>query len=313
MLKLRVASKAPLTDQIVSLKLESVSGEPLPEVAAGAHINLHLGTGLSRQYSICNPGTSTQYYELAVLIETESRGGSKAVAALEFDDVIEADEPQNHFGLKTASNHRLFAAGIGITPMLAMARELNARGSQFDLLYRARSPERAAFYSQLQQCDFSEACRFSLSSDGGLDLASELANPQADEQLYVCGPQRFIDALLEAAKETGWRTDQINREYFNATVLEVEEGDQPFTVKLKSTGDEYLVPVDQTIAEVLENAGVFVPLSCESGVCGTCLVDVVSGEPDHRDLYQSEEEQASNRQMTVCCSRSKTPVIEIDL
>jgi vanillate monooxygenase ferredoxin subunit len=313
MLKLRVASKAPLTDQIVSLKLESVSGEPLPEVAAGAHINLHLGTGLSRKYSICNPGTSTQYYELAVLIETESRGGSKAVAALEFDDVIEADEPQNHFGLKTASNHRLFAAGIGITPMLAMARELNARGSQFDLLYRAKSPERAAFYSQLQQCDFSEACRFSLSSDGGLDLASELANPQADEQLYVCGPQRFIDALLEAAKETGWRTDQINREYFNATVLEVEEGDQPFTVKLKSTGDEYLVPVDQTIAEVLENAGVFVPLSCESGVCGTCLVDVVSGEPDHRDLYQSEEEQASNRQMTVCCSRSKTPVIEIDL
>ncbi|NRP36068.1 Phthalate dioxygenase reductase [Marinobacterium sp. xm-d-579] len=313
MLKLRVASKAPLTDQIVSLKLESVSGEPLPEVAAGAHINLHLGTGLSRQYSICNPGTSTQYYELAVLIETESRGGSKAVAALEFDDVIEADEPQNHFGLKTASNHRLFAAGIGITPMLAMARELNARGSQFDLLYRAKSPERAAFYSQLQQCDFSEACRFSFSSDGGLDLASELANPQADEQLYVCGPQRFIDALLEAAKETGWRTDQINREYFNATVLEVEEGDQPFTVKLKSTGDEYLVPVDQTIAEVLENAGVFVPLSCESGVCGTCLVDVVSGEPDHRDLYQSEEEQASNRQMTVCCSRSKTPLIEIDL
>ncbi|NRP58988.1 PDR/VanB family oxidoreductase [Marinobacterium sp. xm-d-564] len=313
MLKLRVASKAPLTDQIVSLTLESASGEPLPEVAAGAHINLHLGTGLSRQYSICNPGTSTQYYELAVLIETESRGGSKAVAALEFDDVIEADEPQNHFGLKTASNHRLFAAGIGITPMLAMARELNARGSQFDLLYRAKSPERAAFYSQLQQCDFSEACRFSFSSDGGLDLASELANPQADEQLYVCGPQRFIDALLEAAKETGWRTDQINREYFNATVLEVEEGDQPFTVKLKSTGDEYLVPVDQTIAEVLENAGVFVPLSCESGVCGTCLVDVVSGEPDHRDLYQSEEEQASNRQMTVCCSRSKTPVIEIDL
>ena len=313
MLKLRVASKAPLTDQIVSLKLESVSGEPLPEVAAGAHINLHLGTGLSRQYSICNPGTSTQYYELAVFIETESRGGSKAVAALEVGDIIEADESQNHFGLKTASNHRLFAAGIGITPMLAMARELHARGSQFDLLYRAKSPERAAFYSQLQQCDFSEACRFSLSSDGGLDLAAELANPQADEQLYVCGPQRFIDALLDAAKEAGWRTDQINREYFNATVPEVEEGDQPFTVKLKSTGDEYLVPVDQTIAEVLEDAGVFVPLSCESGVCGTCLVDVVSGEPDHRDLYQSEEEQASNRQITLCCSRSKTPVIEIDL
>jgi vanillate O-demethylase ferredoxin subunit len=313
MLNLRVASKAPLTDQIVSLKLDSASGNSLPEVGAGAHINLHLGTGLSRQYSICNPGTSTQYYELAVLIETESRGGSKAVAALEVGDVIEADEPQNHFGLKTASNHRLFAAGIGITPMLAMARELNARGSQFDLLYRAKSPDRAAFYSQLQQCDFSAACRFSFSSDGGLDLAAEVATPQADEQLYVCGPQRFIDALIDAAKEAGWRTDQINRECFNAAVPEVEEGDQPFTVKLNSTGDEYLVPVDQTIAEVLENAGVFVPLSCESGVCGTCLVDVVSGEPDHRDLYQSEEEQASNRQITVCCSRSKTPVIEIDL
>ena len=313
MLKMRVASKVPHTDQIVGLKLESASDEALPEISAGAHINLHLGKGLSRQYSICNPGTSTKYYELAVLIETESRGGSKAVAALEVGDLVEADEPQNHFGLKTASNHRLFAAGIGITPMLAMARELNARGSQFDLLYRAKSPEKAAFYSQLQQCDFSGNCRFSFSSDGGLDLVGELSNPQADEQLYVCGPQRFINALLDAAKDAGWRSDQVNREYFNAAVPEVEEGDNPFTVKLKSTGDEYQIPVDQTIAEVLEEAGVFVPLSCESGVCGTCLVDVVSGEPDHRDLYQSEEEQASNRQMTVCCSRSKTPLIEIDL
>ena len=313
MLTLRVASKVSLTSQILGITLESVSGDALPAIEAGAHINLHLGKGLSRQYSLCNPGTSNQYYELAVLVEAESRGGSKAVAALEVGDIIEADEPLNHFGLKTASNHRLFAAGIGITPMLAMARELNARGSQFDLLYRAKSPEKAAFYSDLQQCEFSDSCRFSFSSVGALDMSAELANPQADEQLYVCGPQRFIDALLDEAKEAGWRQDQLNREYFNAAVPESEEGDQPFTVKLKSTGDEYLIPVDQTIAEVLEEAGVFVPLSCESGVCGTCLVDVVSGEPDHRDLYQSEEEQASNRQMTVCCSRSQSAMIEIDL
>ena len=313
MLTLRVASKVSLTSQILGITLESVSDDILPAIEAGAHINLHLGKGLSRQYSLCNPGSSNQYYELAVLVEAESRGGSKAVAALEVGDIIEADEPLNHFGLKTASNHRLFAAGIGITPMLAMARELHARGSQFDLLYRAKSPERAAFYSDLQQCDFTDSCRFSFSNEGALDMSAELANPQADEQLYVCGPQRFIDALLDAAKEAGWRQDQLNREYFNAAVPEVVEGDQPFTVKLKSTGDEYLIPVDQTIAEVLEEAGVFVPLSCESGVCGTCLVDVVSGEPDHRDLYQSEEEQASNRQMTVCCSRSNSAMIEIDL
>ena len=313
MLTLRVADKVPLTSQILGIKLESASGEVLPAIEAGAHINLHLGKGLSRQYSLCNPGTENPFYELAVLIEADSRGGSKAVAGLEVGDIIEADTPLNHFGLNTASHHRLFAAGIGITPMLAMARELNARGSRFDLLYRAKSPEKAAFYSDLQQCDFSDACRFSFSSEGALDMAAELANPHPDEQLYVCGPQRFIDALLDAAKAAGWRTDQLNREYFNAAVPEVEEGDKPFTVKLKSTGDEYLIPVDQTIAEVLEEAGVFVPLSCESGVCGTCLVDVVSGEPDHRDLYQSEEEQASNRQMTLCCSRSKSSIIEIDL
>lgn len=313
MLSLRVATKVSLTSQILGITLESASGDALPAIEAGAHINLHLGKGLSRQYSLCNPGSSNRYYELAVLIEAESRGGSKAVAALEVGDIIEADEPLNHFGLNTASNHRLFAAGIGITPMLSMARELKARGSQFDLLYRAKSPEKAAFFSDLQRCDFSDACRFSFSSESALDMAFELANPQADEQLYVCGPQRFIDALLDEAKKAGWRADQLNREYFNAATPEVEEGDQPFTVKLKSTGDEYLIPVDKTIAEVLEEAGVFVPLSCESGVCGTCLVDVVSGEPDHRDLYQSEEEQASNRQMTVCCSRSKSALIEIDL
>lgn len=313
MLKLRVASKSALTDQIINLKLESALGEALPVVTAGAHVNLHLGAGLSRQYSICNPKTSSTHYELAVLIESQSRGGSKAVDALQVGDLVDADEPQNHFGLKTASHHRLFAAGIGITPMLAMARELNDRGSQFDLLYRAKSADKAAFYQQLQQSDFSDACHFSFSSEGNLDLDTSLANPHPDEQLYVCGPQRFIDAVLDSAKAAGWRSDQLNREYFNAAVPEAEEGDRPFTVKLRSTGDEYLIPVDQTIAEVLEEAGVFVPLSCESGVCGTCLVDVVSGEPDHRDLYQSEEEQASNRQMTVCCSRSKSAMIEIDL
>lgn len=310
MLKLRVASKAQLTDQIVGLKLESADGSVLPGFGGGAHLNLHLGKGLSRQYSLCNPAESPAAYELAVLIESESRGGSKAVAALAVGDLVESDEPQNHFGLKTASNHRLFAAGIGITPMLAMARELEGRGSKFDLLYRAKSSDKAAFYSDLTGSDFTQ---FSFSSEGTLDLADKVAAPGADEQLYVCGPQRFIDAVLEAAKEAGWRSDQLNREYFNAAVPESEDGDKPFTVKLKSTGDEYQIPVDQTISQVLEDAGVFVPLSCESGVCGTCLVDVISGEPDHRDLYMSDEEHAANLQITVCCSRSKTPLLEIDL
>ena len=310
MLKLRVASKTQLTDQIVGLKLESSDGSVLPGFGGGAHLNLHLGTGLSRQYSLCNPSKNPDVYELAVLIESESRGGSKAVAALAVGDLVESDEPQNHFGLKTASNHRLFAAGIGITPMLAMARELEGRGSKFDLLYRAKSSDKAAFYLELNGSDF---VQFSFSSEGALDFADKVAAPSADEQLYVCGPQRFIDAVLEAAKEAGWRSDQLNREYFNAAVPESEDGDKPFTVKLKSTGDEYQIPVDQTISQVLEDAGVFVPLSCESGVCGTCLVDVISGEPDHRDLYMSDEEHAANRQITVCCSRSKTPLLEIDL
>ena len=310
MLKLRVASKTQLTNQIVGLKQESADGAALPGFGGGAHLNLHLGIGLSRQYSLCNPSKNPDVYELAVLIESESRGGSKAVAALAVGDLVESDEPQNHFGLKTASNHRLFAAGIGITPMLAMARELEGRGSKFDLLYRAKSSDKAAFYSDLIGSDFTQ---FSFSSEGTLDLADKVAAPGADEQLYVCGPQRFIDAVLEAAKEAGWRSDQLNREYFNAAVPESEDGDKPFTVKLKSTGDEYQIPVDQTISQVLEDAGVFVPLSCESGVCGTCLVDVISGEPDHRDLYMSDEEHAANRQITVCCSRSKTPFLEIDL
>ncbi len=310
MLKLRVASKTQLTDQIVGLKLESADGSVLPGFGGGAHLNLHLGKGLSRQYSLCNPSESPTAYELAVLIESESRGGSKAVAALAVGDLVESDEPQNHFGLKTASNHRLFAAGIGITPMLAMVRELEGRGSKFDLLYRAKSSDKAAFYSDLTGSDFTQ---FSFSSKGTLDLADKVAAPGADEQLYVCGPQRFIDAVLEAAKEAGWRSDQLNREYFNAAVPESEDGDKPFTVKLKSTGYEYQIPVDQTISQVLEDAGVFVPLSCESGVCGTCLVDVISGEPDHRDLYMSDDEHAANRQITVCCSRSKTPILEIDI
>ena len=73
------------------------------------------------------------------------------------------------------------------------------------------------------------------------------------------------------------------------------------------------VEKDKTVVQALAEAGVVVQTSCEQGVCGTCLTRVLEGEPDHRDMYLTPEEQAVNDQFLPCCSRAKSPLLMLDL
>lgn len=309
-MKLRVKAKYPLTETIVGVDLEAVEGA-LPGFTAGAHIDLQLGEGLCRQYSLCNPAQQPQLYQLAVLIDPNSRGGSIAVAQLKVGDLLEASEPKNHFALQPASRYRLFAAGIGITPIWAMANQLNASGGDYRLYYRTRNAAQTAYLNELSAPEFAGRVEHSYSSEGAMAFDRMLADPGSDERLYVCGPQRFIDELLERAVAAGWRSDQLHREYFNAEIDTSATG--RFRVRVAATGDEYEVPEDLSIAEVLEQAGHYVPLSCSEGVCGTCMVPVLEGTPDHRDFYMTDDEHAANDMITLCCSRSKSDLLVVDI
>ncbi len=301
---------------VLGLELVAADGAPLPPFEAGAHIDLHLPNGLIRQYSLCNDPRERHRYRIAVLRDAASRGGSQAVhELLRIGQRLSISAPRNLFALnEQAPRSLLLAGGIGITPLLSMAWRLHAIGADFALHQCVRSTKLAAFAERLASAPF--AARTHLHCDDGaseqkLDLPALLAAEPASSQLYVCGPNGFMEYVLDSARALGWAEDRLHREYFAAP--EAESGGGAFTLRIASSGLELQVPEDRTALEVLEDAGFDIPVSCGQGICGTCLTRVVDGQPEHRDLFLSDEEKARNDQFTPCCSRSRSACLVVDL
>ena len=316
-LKVRVAAKSVEARDICSFELVSVDGKPLPAFSAGSHVDVAVPGGLTRQYSLCNDPTESHRYQIAVLRDAKTRGGSAAMhERLQVGDVVEISAPKNHFPLAhDARRHLLLAGGIGVTPILCMAERLALTGADFDMHYCTRSVERTAFRERIARSRF--AARVQFHHDDGdaaqkLDIGALLARPEPGTHLYVCGPQGFMDAVLGTARERGWLASQVHCEYFAAEQAPAD-GDRAFEVQLASSGRIVVVPKDRTVVQALVEAGVEVLTSCEQGVCGTCLTRVLEGVPDHRDLYLSAEEQAANDQFTPCCSRARSARLVLDL
>ncbi|MES2260019.1 MAG: PDR/VanB family oxidoreductase [Pseudomonadota bacterium] len=307
-LNVKVVRKEREADDICSFELVRTDGQPLPPFSAGAHIDVHLRDGLVRQYSLCNPPHERHRYQIGVLRDAASRGGSQAMhEQIEVGTELQISEPKNHFPLVPAKRSLLLAGGIGVTPILAMAEALAAQGQAFEMHYCARAPERTAFRERIAQSAFAGQVHFHYDSGAAeqkLDLAWLLAAPDADTHIYVCGPGGFIDHVVNTAKERGWPSSQVHLEYFAAAPVDTA-GDCAFDVKLASSGRVIAIPAGRTVVEVLVAEGVDIPVSCEQGVCGTCLTRVLEGVPEHRDLYLTDEERAANDQFTPCCSRAR--------
>jgi vanillate O-demethylase ferredoxin subunit len=317
MIRVRVLRKAVEAEDICSFELAAEDGQPLPAFSAGSHVDVAVGDGLTRQYSLCNDSAETHRYLIGVLREPASRGGSTAMHdRVQPGDVIRISAPKNHFALAhEAQSHLLLAGGIGITPILCMAERLAQTGADFTLHYCTRSAARTAFAGRIRASAFADRVAFH-HDDGAaaqkIDIAALLAQPQAGTHVYVCGPKGFMDAVLGTARTNGWPEAQLHFEFFSADV-QPRDADEAFDVKLASSGRVVHIPKGMTVLHALADAGVMVPSSCEQGVCGTCITRVIEGMPDHRDMYFTPEEQAANAEFTPCCSRSKTPLLVLDL
>jgi len=303
---------------IVRLVLGSRDGTDLPTFEAGAHIDVHLPSGLIRQYSLCRLQVEPQYYEVAVLKDPQSRGGSEEVHRLTIGDELAISAPRNHFGLVDSPRHcMLISGGIGVTPLLPMAQQLQQQGRSFEFHYCAKTPEKAAFSGSLKTASFADKMFFhfsQLADSGRMDMVNVLSRHAFDGELYVCGPADFINEVLSQARMQGWSEERLHREFFAAPEpLEQESDNAAFQVKVHSTGELINVAEDQTMFEALDQHGVFVAVSCESGVCGTCQTGVVSGTPDHRDVFLTEAERQQGNWVMPCCSRAKSKILELDL
>lgn len=320
---MRVDHIRDVASGIRHIRLSSADGTPLPRFTPGAHVSIVCGdTGLVRQYSLCGPsdaGTPTggcpvpgrpQYYEIAVLNEAESRGGSRWVhETLAEGDVVAVRGPRNHFRLPSAPARLLLVAGgIGITPIRAMADWAVEHSVSCELHYLGRRRETMAFLQELQAQHGDRLHVHCSNEDGRFDLARLLGSVDQEAKsgalhVYACGPQRMIDTLTAASEQ--WPEGALVVEHFASPVGGLDpEQEHEFNLVLEDSAREVRVPRDKTALQALREAGYRVPSNCEEGLCGTCEIPVLDGEIDHRDVVLTPAERRRGDRMMACCSRS---------
>lgn len=302
--------------QIKVFELTALEGGFLPAFKAGAHIDVHLSNGLIRQYSLCNDSKQRDRYEIGVLLDDQSRGGSQYIHQnINIGDELEISEPRNLFPLTQEQNKALLlAGGIGITPLMSMAETLLAKEIDFELYYFCRSSDHVAFKERLSADSFSDKVHF-VHKDNveSLALVSEiLAEPNSGTHLYTCGPNSFMNSIFEIALAKGWQQTNLHKESFQAEAIEAGQS-RAFKVKIASTGEVLDIPEDESITEVLEENGYYISVSCEQGICGTCVTHILEGEAEHHDNFLSDDEKNVQKVFTPCCSRAKTEMLVLDI
>ena len=310
MIPRRVTRAERIADDIHLFELRDPAGGELPEFSAGAHVSLKVPNGLIRKYSLCNDPAERDRYVIAVKREAGGRGGSESLIREAVEGAeVPVSPPANNFALaKSPAGYLLIAGGIGITPIMAMIRELAAAGGRFKLYYCTRSPEGTAFRDELLAPELRGKVK--IHHDGGdlakaLDLWPVVEKPQG--HLYCCGPRGLMQAVRDMTGH--WSPSAVHFEAFTEAA-EPKPDDKPFTVRLAKSGGSVAVPVGTTILDALRDHGLDVPSSCESGTCGTCRTRLVAGDADHRDLVLADDERATN--IMVCVSRARSGEIVID-
>lgn len=314
LLKVSVHKRQLQGDGVVVLDLIPVGGSDLPAFEAGAHVDIHVAPGVVRQYSLCSNPAERGVYRLGVLKDPSSRGGSIKVHELLEGAQVEISAPRNLFPLaEKADRSILIGGGIGITPMIAMAYSLQAQGAAFELHYCGRSRSKSAFLEELKSAPFADRVFTHFDDEPEeqkLNLNAVLGQGETGVHVYTCGPSGFMDWVIGTALELGYSDEQVHREYFQ---VDVDSSGASFEVVAAKSGKTVTVAEGQTILEALGTVGIKIEVSCEQGVCGTCMCEVLEGEPDHRDVYLTDEEKDANDQILVCCSRAKSPKLVLDI
>jgi ferredoxin-NADP reductase len=301
-----VVARRDEADGVVGVELALPSGGALPAWTPGAHIDVELPGGLTRQYSLCGDPADVTRWRIGVLREADGRGGSRWIAdELAEGATLRIRGPRNHFPLVPADRYVFVAGGIGITPLLPMVRAVAAAGADWVLHYGGRTRASMAFLGEL--AGFGGRVRvYPQDEVGPLDLGAILGGPAA--LVYCCGPTGLIDAL-EARCPAG----ALRVERFTAAPVVTEGPDSAFEVVCERSGVTVTVPPGTSVLGAVEEAGVDVLSSCAEGICGTCETTVLEGEPDHRDSLLTEDEKASGDTMLICVSRCRGARLVLDL
>ncbi|MCC5969545.1 MAG: oxidoreductase [Pararhodobacter sp.] len=313
---LSLLSVRDVAERVREFTLAAPDGAKLPGFAAGAHVEVRLPDGETRPYSLVDldaTAAGPDRYVLGVLLERDSRGGSRHMHALQPGDTLTLSAPKNSFALaEGAAPALLIAGGIGITPIVSMATALKAEGRPYRMVYAGRHAGAMAFADVLRD---HHGAALTLHHDdvagGPLPLAPIIQSAAPETHIYVCGPRAMIEAAREAATAAGFTPEQVHFELFEQAALQT--GDQPFEVEIASTGQVFTVPADKTIIEALEDEGIDLIYDCQRGDCGICQTGLLEGEADHRDVVLTDAERAANTLIHICVSRARSARLKLDL
>jgi ferredoxin-NADP reductase len=311
-LELMVKSLTWESDGVLSMRLADAEGKPLPDWRPGAHVDVRLPNGVTRQYSLCGDPDETSAYRVAVLLEQVSRGGSTYVhQRLRPGDTVTVREPMNNFEFTPSERYLFIAGGIGITPLLPMLRSAQHQGAEWRLLYGGRRRASMAFLDEVAEYG-GHVQVVAEDEQGRLDLDGWLSDPEPGTLVYCCGPEGLLAAVEQHCER--WPAGSLQVERFAPKAgLDRDAGDdRAFDVYCQDSDLTVHVEADCSILASLRAAGLTVPSSCEEGICGTCETRVIEGVPDHRDSILSAAEQAENNTMMICVGRSHSDRLVLD-
>lgn len=315
LITVRVAAARDIATDIRLFELRPESTGDLPAFSAGAHIDIALPKGMTRQYSLLNAPSQTDAYHIAVAREPASRGGSVFLHdQVEVGDLLRIGPPRCHFALvETAPHSVLVAGGIGVTPIWCMAQRLDEIGASWEMHYAARTRAHAALLEEIERAGATGAgavsTYFNLGGDPLMDLRAIVAAAPEGAHFYCCGPLALLDAYKQAC--AGLPSDRVHFEQFTAAAPAALDGG--YVVELAKSRRAITVEPGQSILDALAAAGIRASYSCREGVCGSCETAVLAGAPDHRDAILTDDERAEGKTMMICCSGSLSPRLVLDL
>lgn len=312
-----ISERIEIGEDTISLTFVRQDGEEFPPWSPGAHIDLHLGKmpdgdPLVRQYSLWSDPQDRRRISVGVLKDPNSRGGSLRVhETMHIGTDLRITGPRNHFMLGQADSYILFAGGIGITPIISMARELERQAQDWKLYYLARSRDRLSLLEELATLPASKVLLHADDELGMFDTGAVISELGERCAVYACGPGPLLDALdKQVAAHSG---PTFHCERFVATAAPAGRIDLPFEVRLARSNKRLTVPADKSCLQVLRDSGVKVDWSCKEGTCGTCELEILDGIPEHRDAVLTAEERIANETMMVCVSRARSASITLDI
>jgi ferredoxin-NADP reductase len=309
-----VESIRPLANDIIAIALVDEAGNELPAWSPGAHIDLVLPSRRVRSYSLCSDPSDRSRYEIAVLCEKESLGGS-----IELHEAARAGlrlgyiGPRNHFELVDAQEYFFLAGGIGITPLLAMLAESEQKQVPWRCWYAGRSIDSMAFLEEVLAYGSEHVSALFENEVGLPDIAALFSSLNPGTVVYCCGPKGMIAAAEAASWRIGTRFLHLERFHPTPVPASVLSFGKAFDVRLAKSDVVLHVPADRSLLTVVRDVVPGVPSSCGSGSCGVCETTVLAGEIEHRDRVLSAEECARGDVMMICVSRAKDQMLVLDI